>query len=360
MKKHLKGTLELLGKNAILISISLILSAIFLFVTGYTPFAVIQGIFQGMTKDIAGTVRWATPLILAGLAIAVSYKAQVFNLGVDGQIYMGASFATFVALLIPEGVPSFLAIGIVFLAGMLAGALYALIPAILKVVFDTNEVISTLLLNFVAVLFTDYLVANPLRDTLTTTQLNASRLIPSNTVLPRIKLLAPSSANVGFYIAIALALIIGFIFYKTTFGYEIKLVGSNSHFAKYSGIKDSWVIIKVMLLSGAIAGMIGVIEVTAIQHRLLANFNPDFGFDGIVVSLLSNNNPTGVIFSGFFFGALKNGGINMERITDVPSAVTEIVMSIIIITIAAKIVIPNVKSILNKFKKNKNEIVEVK
>ncbi len=344
-KKQANFVSNLITKNIVLIIVSLIFSSLFLLISGYTPFAIVQGIIQGITTDIAGTIRWATPLILAGLAIAVSYKAEVFNLGVDGQIYMGAALATFIAINISENLPPMFALSVVFLAGISAGAIYALIPALLKVFFNTNEVITTLLLNFIALLFTDYLVANPLRDNLSATQLNASKLIAENTFLPRIKELYPSSANVGFYIAIILAVLIGFIFYKTTFGYEIKLVGSNSNFAKYSGIKDKWVTVKVMVLSGAIAGMIGVIEVTAIQHRLLANFNPNFGFDGVVVSLLSNNNPFGIIISGFFFGALKNGGINMERITNVPSAVTEIVMSIIILSIAANIILPNIKKL---------------
>lgn len=348
-QRQLKKAFDLINKNLILIFISLIFSSLFLLITGYTPFAIIEGIIKGISEDIAGTIRWATPLILSGLAVAISYKAEVFNLGVDGQIYMGAALATAVAINIPDTWPSSFALIIIFLSGMFAGMLYALIPALLKVFFETNEVISTLLLNFIALLFTDFLVANPLRDNLSTTQLNASQIIPENTFLPRIAALHPSSANIGFYIALILSVVIGFIFYKTTFGYEIKLVGSNSHFAKFSGINDKLVIIKVMLLSGAIAGMIGVIEVTAIQHRLLANFNPDFGFDGVVVALLSGNNPFGIVFSGFFFGALKNGGINMERITNVPSAVTEIVISIIILSIAANVVIIN----FNKIFKNK-------
>lgn len=331
------------GRQIGLIIIALILATVFLAVSGYEPLAIVNGIFEGVTVDIAGTVRWATPLILAGLAICVTYKAEVFNLGVDGQLYMGAAAATAVAVNIPKSMNHFAALILVFLAAMAAGALFAMIPALMKVYLDTNEVVSTLLLNFIAALYIEYLVTGPLRDPKAGTNLNASAILNKNTWLPRISFFDPSSANIGFYIAIAVMIILTFIFFRTAFGHEIKIVGSNPVLAKYAGMKPKKTILQVMAMSGAIAGIIGAIEVTAVQHRLLAGFNPDFGFDGIVVSLLANNHPVGVLFSGIFFGALKNGGINMERITDVPSAVTDIVTAIIFITISAKFVFPKLK-----------------
>lgn len=126
-----------------------------------------------------------------------------------------------------------------------------------------------------------------------------------------------------------------FVFYRTTLGHEIKMVGANGEFARYAGINPKLTVIKCMCISGAIAGVIGAIEVTAVQHRLIAGFNPELGFKGIVVSLLAGNHPIGVLFSGIFFGALKNGGTNMERFTGVPSAISSIVEGIIILVISA-------------------------
>ena len=146
-----------------------------------------------------------------------------------------------------------------------------------------------------------------------------------------------SSASVGFYIAVIVALVAAFLFFKTTLGYEIKLVGTNPDFARYGGMKPNLVVLKVMALSGAVAGVIGTIEVTAVQHKLIAAFNPDIGFDGIVVSLLANNNPLGILISGFFFGGLKNGGNVMQRVTEVPQIVTQIIRAIIILTISANV-----------------------
>jgi len=351
MNKKVTGVLSITLRQVCLIIVSLILASIALGVSGYEPLAIVKGIVNGLTSDIAGTVRWATPLILSGLAICVTYKAEVFNLGVDGQLYMGAAAGTAAALALPKGMNHVISLIIVFLAAIIAGALFAMIPALLKVFLDTNEVVSTLLLNFIAILFIEYLVNGPMMDRTAGTNLNASEVLPENTWLPRISFFDPSSANIGFYIAIVVMLLITFIFYKTTLGHEIKMVGSNPVLAKYAGMKPKRTILQVMAISGAIAGMVGAIEVTAVQHRLLSGFNPDFGFDGIVVSLLANNNPIGVVFSGIFFGALKNGGINMERLTDVPSAVTEIVMAIIIITISAKFVLPKLKPRVTAAKK---------
>lgn len=332
------------GKQAGLIIIALVLATIFLGISGYEPFAIVNGIVESLTVDIAGTIRWSTPLILAGLAVCVTYKAEVFNLGVDGQLYMGAAAATAVAVNIPETMGHGTSLVIVFLAAMAAGALFALIPALMKVYLGTDEVVSTLLLNFIAELYIEYLVTGPLRDPAASTNLNASQVLGENTWLPRISFFEPSSANFGFYIALVVMVILAFVFFKTAFGHEIKIVGSNPVLAQYAGMKPKKTILQVMAMSGAIAGIIGAVEVTAVQHRLLTGFNPGFGFDGIVVTLLANNNPIGVLFSGIFFGALKNGGINMERITDVPSAVTDIVTAIIFITISAKFVIPKLKN----------------
>lgn len=334
------------GRQAGLILVALILATIFLAVSGYEPFAIVKGLANSLTSDIAGTIRWMTPLALAGLAVCVTYKAKVFNLGVDGQLYMGAAAATAVAVSLPASMNQGVSLIIIFAAAMAAGAAFAMIPALMKVYLNTNEIVSTLLLNFVAELFIEYLVTGPLRDPGEGTNLNASAVLEENTWLPRISFFQPSSANVGFYIAIVVMIILAFVFFKTSFGHEIKIVGSNPVLARYSGMKPKRTIIQVMAISGAIGGIIGAIEVTAVQHRLLAGFNPDFGMTGIVVSLLANNNPIGVFFSGAFFGALHNGGINMERMTDVPSAVTDIVTGIIFLTIGAKFVLPKLKKSL--------------
>lgn len=329
-------------RSAMLMLVALLVVTLFLAVSGYETFAIFKGLGRAFTKDIAGSIRWATPMILAGLAVCVPFKAGVFNLGVDGQIYMGATAGTAVALLMPPG-SGFIGLLLAFLAAMLAGALFALIPAVLKIYLHADIVVTTLLLNFVGMLLCEAMVSSVMRDPNAAAQMNASKMLPEDLWLPRIEAFGPSSASIGIFFAIAAALVIAFVFQKTTLGYEITLVGTNPNFASYGGIRPGKITMQVMMISGALGGILGISEVTAIQHRLIAGFNLSLGFDGIVVSLLANNNPLGILISGTFFGALKNSGINMERITDVPQMVTQIVMAIIILSITANIALPRLK-----------------
>lgn len=335
-KKRLQGVGFAVGRQAVMLVLAVLIVMVFLAVSGYAPQAVLQGLQRAFTRDLAGTVRWATPMILAGIAVCVPFKAEVFNLGVDGQIYLGAIAATWVALALPQATgPAGLIL--VFAAAALAGAAFAMIPALMNVYCNTDMVVTTMLLNFVGELITEFMAAEVMRDPEKITQMNASRTLPESLWLPKLSAFGSSSASVGIYIAIVVALLAAFLFFKSTLGYEIRIVGTNPQFASYGGMKPRNVVLKVMAISGAVAGIIGGIEVTAVQHKLIAAFNPDIGFDGIVVALLANNNPLGVIVSGFFFGGLKNGGNVMERVTEVPQVVTQIIMAIIILSISANI-----------------------
>ena len=335
LKKNARAAGRGILKRVLLILLALAVSSVFLAASGYDPFAVFKGLWQSFTGDVAGTIRWSTAMVLAGLAVCVCYKANIANLGVDGQLFLGAAAASLVALRVQEGASQALSLLEIFLAAAAAGMLFALIPALLKIYLDVNEVVSTLLLNFIGEYFVNYLVNGPVRDPSSTTNLSASARFSESAWLPHLQAFEPSSANVGLYIALVLLAVITFVFYRTTLGHEIKMVGANSEFARYAGINPKLTVIKCMCISGAIAGIIGAIEVTAVQHRLIAGFNPDLGFKGIVVSLLAGNHPVGVLFSGIFFGALKNGGTNMERFTGVPSAISSIVEGIIILVISA-------------------------
>ncbi|MDD2981351.1 MAG: ABC transporter permease [Hespellia sp.] len=341
-RKRVNGAVRAISRQLCMLVVAIVIIMVFLAVSGYSPFTVLKGLGRAFSQDLSGTIRWSTPMILAGIAICIPFKAQVFNLGVDGQIYLGAIAATWVALALPENSPP-AALILVFLAAAIAGAVFALIPAVLNVYCSTDIIVTTLLLNFVGQFLTEFMASEVMRDPEKLTQVNASKTLPQNLWLPKLSAFGNSSANVGIYIAVAVALLAAFLFFKTTHGYEIKVVGSNANFARYGGIRSSRVILKVMALSGAVSGIIGAIEVTATQHRLIASFNPGIGFDGIVVSLLANNNPLGVLISGFFFGGLSNGGNVMERVTDVPHIVTQIVMAIIILTISANITLKHLK-----------------
>lgn len=334
--------LKSLGKKLLLILIAMLIASLFLLLSGHDFFTVFRGVWLGITSDFAGTVRWMTPLLFTSVAVCLSQKARLFNLGVDGQIYLGACAASFVALQI-SGLPPLVTVLVAILAGMLAGLIYAGIPALLKIYVGADEVVTTLLMNFIAVQFTEWLVLGPLKPE-EVTGTTATANFAEELWLPRI--LTPSQANIGLFIALFCAALLAFVMYKTTFGHEVKIVGANERFAKYSGINVVRVTLGTMLISGAVAGLAGTVEVMGSLHRLPTGFNQDLGFDGIVVALLAQNNPIGCIAAAFFFAALKNGASNMERISDIPAAVSEIVQALVILTVTVTIVAPKLKSYL--------------
>jgi simple sugar transport system permease protein len=314
----------------------MLVATVILIITGYEALAVYRGLARGITTDIGGTVRWATPLIIAGLAVAVAFRAGVWNIGVDGQLYLGAITATLIGLKMAF-LPFPFSILLAMLGGMLAGTLWALLAGFLKVQWGVNEVVTTILLNFVAILFTDFVVLGPLRGTGATGTTYSTDNLTENFWMGRI--IKASQANVGFYIAIFLAILLAYLLFRTTVGYEFKVSGTNPWFAKYGGINVRKVVLLSLGLSGAIAGLVGVIEILGVHRRFPGRFSAGLGFDGIVVALLARNHPIGVIVSGLFFGALRNGAMNMERITDVPRAMVEIVQSIIILAVSAEFAI---------------------
>lgn len=333
------GVLKNLAKKLGLILLAMLIASLFLLVSGYDFFAVFKGVWLGITKDFSGTIRWMTPLLFTSIAVCLSQKAKLFNLGVDGQLYLGACAASIIALRL-TGLPPLATILISMLAGMVAGLIYAGIPALLKIYLGADEVVTTLLLNFVAVQFTEWLVLGPLKP-LEVTGTTSTANFAKELWLPRI--LTPSQANIGLFIALFCTALLAFVMYKTTFGHEVKIVGANDRFARYSGINVARITLFTMLISGAVAGLAGTVEVLGSLHRLPTGFNQNLGFDGIVVSLLAQNNPFGCIAAAFFFAALKNGASNMERTTDVPSAVSAIVQALVILTVTVTIVVPKLK-----------------
>ncbi len=330
-------------RQVLLILLSIAITSILIWIMGYSPLAVFDGLSNGITKDFPGTLRWTTPLILSGLAIAVAFKTGAWNLGVDGQLYMGALAATAVSLGLST-LPGVLLFPITVLAGIIAGMLWALLAGILRTQYGANDLVSSLLLTYVAYHFSDYLIHGPLKSG-AYGPAESSNIIPETVWLP--KIIEGSSVTIGLIVAIVLAVVLYFLIFRTTLGYELKVVGSNLWFSRYGGIKVKAVYLKGMAISGAISGLIGVIEILGVHHRFPIRFSSGLGFDGIVVSLLASNNPLGVIISGLFFGALRNGSYNIERLTEIPRAMVIIVQAIIVLMVGMQVII--------KFKKQKKE-----
>lgn len=343
--------MEKINYSKIINQISLVIFAIaiagiVLAIAGYKPIEVLIGLYTGITKDIGGTIRWTIPLILCGLAMAIPNRVGFLNLGVDGQLILGSLAATAVALYVGPQLTPLLTILLAFVAGIFVSVIWALIPGILLVKWGSNVIVVTLMLNFIATLLTDFLVLGPMRGTGVASGTDSTNTIAQEFWLPR--LIPSSSANIGLFVAIIAALAVAFLVFRTKQGYELNIVGGNPTFARYGGIQSKKVILKVFVISGILAGIAGVIEILGVLHRFPRGFNKGVGFDGLVVALLAGNHPIAILFSAFFFGALRNGAINMERVTSVPRAAVDIVQGVIILFITAQFSIGLIKA--NVFK----------
>src|SRR5262245_21018368 len=221
----------------------MVAASLVLVIAGYQPLGVAVGLWRGITTDIGGTLRWATPLMLTGLAAAVAFRARVWNIGIDGQLFLGGFAAAWVGLQFPTW-PREIALPIAILLGVFVGMLWGLLAGWLRVQFGANEIVTTILLNFVAFQITDWLVLGPYADSGPGSNTFSSPRLPPNVYLDRI--MSGSQVNIGLYIAIVLAVVLFYLMYRTTVGYELKVVGTNPWFAQYGGISVKRVILLAM------------------------------------------------------------------------------------------------------------------
>lgn len=287
-----------------------------------------QGIF-GSKRNFAEVLLKATPLILIGAGLAISFRCGVWNIGAEGQFYMGGVTATFVALHM-DGVSSWISIPLIMIAAALAGAIWGGLAGYLKARFNASEIVTTIMLNYVAIIFTGYLVTGPLMEA--GGLFPQSDRFPKATELPRI--LSGTRLNIGIGIAIVLAIVSWYLISQSKRGFSMRAVGANTEAARYAGINVNRNIITAIAHSGALAGLAGSIELIGLTKRLFQTISPGYGFEGIAVALLANNNPLGAIFSGLLFGALRSGSEVMQVAAGVPSVLIFIIQGLVIISIA--------------------------
>jgi ABC-type uncharacterized transport system permease subunit len=293
--------------RAFAVLLALLLVGLVLGVTGLDPLALgSKAVRQtlGSAYGLQQAAILATPLIMTGLAVAVGMKMGLWNIGADGQLYAGAFFATWVALSVKGPAPVMLAV--VFLAGAIGGMLWMLVPALMRAYWNVNEIITTLLLNFVAVLLVSYFVIGPWRDR-SAAILSASRKLPY--LIPKI---GDSYLHYGILIPVVAAILITLAIQGTRWGYEVRIIGGNRRAAEFAGMPVLRHILTVMLISGALAGLAGMIEVTGTSQRLSATISNDYGYMGIIVAALANASPLGVIPAGFLLAVLLNAGIVLQ------------------------------------------------
>ena len=296
--------------------LALLAGALIMWISGRDALNAYEVLFNsalGNQRAIANTLLAATPLIFTGLAIMLAFRAGIFNIGVEGSLYVGAFAAAWVGFTFTD-LPQLLIIPFALGFAALIGGLWGAVPGYLKARLHVDEVVSTIMLNYVAILFTDYLVNGPF---MVVGMANAmSRQIAPQAELPR--LVERSQLNVGFLIALATFVVVLLLVRRFSLGYEIDVIGTNPIFARWVGMPARRIIVLVMFLSGLIGGLAGGVQALGVHYRFVAGFSPGFGFDGIVVALLGRNSPVGVLLAALFFGALRSGGSTMELFTRIP------------------------------------------
>ncbi|MBO8139024.1 MAG: ABC transporter permease [Thermosipho sp. (in: Bacteria)] len=313
--------------------IALAISTVIILLIGKNPIdaygALIKGSF-GSKQAIADTVIKTTPLILTGLAVGFGFRAGVFNIGAEGQMVMGALIAaTFASNF--GSLPPLLAIPLTILIAMSVGAGYAAIAGFLKAKTGAHEVVTTIMLNWIATYFASYMVTGPLKVGSGTPK---SPEISDSCQLPVLMKVGAIEMSAGIIIAIIAAIFMYILLNKTTTGYEVKAVGFNPYAAEYGGISVGKNIVLAMAISGALAGLAGATELMGVHHRFLGELSGGKGFDGISIALIGQNNPIGIIFAAFLIGALRTGSNEMQFI-GVPKHMVMIIQGIVIFLVAA-------------------------
>lgn len=313
---------------------ALCVGAVVIILNGDDPLLAYQSLIQGSFSNahyLASTLSSATPLIFTGLGVAVAFRAGIANIGAEGQLYMGGMAAAVVGIYLQ--LPAVFLIPAALLASFLAGGLWGSIPAVLKVRCRTNEVVTTLMLNYIAQLFTSYLVNYPLKAE--GSALGMTVDVQEAAKLPI--LYSGSRFNIGFLVAVAAAVLIAVLFKHTSLGYEMRLSGENPVFSRYMGINTNRRMIQGMFIGGGLAGMGGAILVLGIQYKFVQNISPGYGFDGLTIALMAAFNAYAVLPISILFGALRSGGVTMELNTSVPSELSEVIQATIILFIAAQV-----------------------
>lgn len=308
--------------------VCMFLSGVIIAIMGEDPTEAYVQLFRGAfvgNFNLGSTLEKFVPLLLTGLAFIVASKVGVFNVGVEGELYLGAVTAAFMGYAV-KGLPSVLHIILCFSAAMVVGAAWAFIPAYLKAYFDVNEVCVTILMNYVAIYITSYLVNYPLSGH---TGVSQTPAIEKSASLMRI--LKPSRANIGLFIAIGVCILIYFIIKKTKLGFKIRSTGANPFFSDYVGIKSKKMMITGMLISGAIGGLAGAIEVMGIYGVFLDNFSLNIAGDGMLAALIAKGSFAALPILSLFIAALKSGSLGMERYTGVPKSLIDVLIALFIL-----------------------------
>ncbi|MFD1160576.1 ABC transporter permease [Roseovarius aestuarii] len=308
------------------IATTVVIASLLAMVAGANPFLVLGEIIKGAAGSkfaLLETLNRATPLIFTGLAVAVAFRAKLWNIGAEAQLYAGA-LVTVVLGTGALGLPSWMLLPTLAVLAMLAGAVVLLIPALLKVRFGVDEVVTTLLFNFIFLLFISMLLEGPLKDPMGMGWPKSARLIPEAR-LPRI--FDGLRLHWGFGLALIAACVVWVIERRTTLGYEMRAVGLNREAAQFAGIPVNAVLIKTALLSGGLAALAGFSEASGLKGNLTLDLSPGFGYTGIIVAMLALLNPLAVVAAALFVAGIFVGADSMSRAVGVPTYLADIMLA---------------------------------
>ncbi|NTU71123.1 MAG: ABC transporter permease [Coriobacteriia bacterium] len=322
--------------------IALLVGSLVILASGESPVAAYSAMFSGAFggwRQIGETLLRATPLVFTGLAVSYGFRAGLFNIGAEGQLFLGGLAAAFVGLAV-AGLPILVSLPIVLFAAFLAGAAWAFIPALMKARLGAHEVITTMMFTYIGRYLVSFLVNGPLRAEGSIPQTTE---LPVTSQLPRISDLLPflgsSRAHTGILLGVVAALVVWLVLKYTVMGYEARAVGFNPAAAQTAGISVARTTITSLCISGGLAGLAGAAEVMGVHYRLFDQFSSGFGFTGIAVALLAKNNPFGVIAAAILFGSLSAGAGTMQLEAEVSQKVIAIIQGTIIFLVGAETIV---------------------
>ncbi len=290
---------------------ALLIAALLLFFSGKDALFILGEIFHSsFVENFSETVVKAIPLTLAALGVALAFRARLWNIGAEGQFYGGVLVATALALSFP-GLPAPVIIPLMVAGGLLGGAIWGLLPGLLRAWLDVNEIISSLMLNYVALLLTDYFIFGPWKDP-KGFNFPVTRTFSDDSRLP--VLVEGTRIHFGLIFAIVAAAVVWLLVSRTRWGFELKVMGDNLKAARYAGINITRNIIIAFVLSGALAGLAGMSEVTGVAGRLQQNLSPGYGYTAIIIAWLARLNPWAIFFVAILFGGLVSSGFTMQRV----------------------------------------------
>ena len=315
------------------ILLAAVIGAILLLLSGANPIEAYAALFRGSlsnARTIGRTLEKATPLILGGLAVAFAFKGGLFNIGGQGQLLIGAIVAGALGFGL-NGLPFIIHMPLALIGGAIAGALYASIAGALKAYTGAHEVITTIMLNFVAINITDFLANGPWKDAGIVARTPA---ILETAAIPKL-----DNIPLGFFIAVVVAVIVWYLLFRTTLGFEIRTVGLNPNAAKYAGIMVARITILTMAISGFLAGLGGSIETLGVVGRFQPGFNIGLGFDGITIALLARTHPLGVIPAAILIGAMQAGSSQMQFDAKVSFEIIDVIQALILFFVSADMIV---------------------